>query len=60
MLWDHFSNFDEEDVRSLVAYLRVLPPVVKRIPDPTPPSPADCDEYTTFFSESRTPGCTPD
>jgi hypothetical protein len=30
MPWDHFSNFDEEDVISLVAYLRLLPPVAAR------------------------------
>ena len=33
MPWDMFSNFDEEDTRALVAYLRTLPPVEV---DPSP------------------------
>ena len=38
MIWDHASNWDEEDLRALVAYLRVLPPcsVPFRQPDRPP------------------------
>jgi hypothetical protein len=38
MPWDHFSNLDEEDVISLVAYLRLLPPVAARVPSYRPPA----------------------
>jgi hypothetical protein len=27
MTWDHASNWDEEDIRALIAYLRAMPPV---------------------------------
>ena len=29
MPWDHFSNLDEEDVASVIAFLRMLPPVAQ-------------------------------
>ena len=29
MIWDHASNWSEEDLRSLIAYLRALPPIKK-------------------------------
>jgi mono/diheme cytochrome c family protein len=57
MIWDHASNWDEEDIRALVAYLRVLPPVVNEVPMALPPSPADCEEYTFFLVDSLIPGC---
>jgi hypothetical protein len=57
MIWDHASNWDEEDVRSVIAYLRALPPVHNAVPDPSPPSDADCVIYTFWTSESHTPGC---
>ncbi|GAB4580086.1 MAG: hypothetical protein Fur0022_28250 [Anaerolineales bacterium] len=59
MIWDHLSNLDEEDMRAIIAYLRTLPPVARDIPDPVPPSPNDCQEYTFFTVESWTPGCEP-
>ena len=59
MVWDHLSNLDEEDVQALIAYLRLLPPVDKEIPDPVPPSENDCTQYTFFIVESWTPGCAP-
>lgn len=58
MTWDHLSNLDEEDVRAVIVYLRILPPVRNDIPDPVPPSPNDCEEYTFFLIDSWTPGCT--
>ena len=37
MIWDHASNWDEEDIRALIAYLRLLPAVNKKIqPDRAP------------------------
>ena len=57
MIWDHASNWDEDDLRSIVAYLHTLPPVVKKIPDPTPPSADDCAVYTFWLTASITPGC---
>ncbi|WP_202801980.1 c-type cytochrome [Rhodovulum sp. PH10] len=57
MPWDHFSNFSEEDVRALVAYLRMLPPVAARVPDYRPPSPDDCVVYTAWTRPNTAPGC---
>lgn len=57
MVWDHLGNLDEEDVRAVIAYLRILPPVNKKIPTPVPPGPADCAEYTFYIVESWTAGC---
>jgi mono/diheme cytochrome c family protein len=59
MIWDHLSNLDEEDVAALLVYLRTLPPVTNEVPTPVPPAANDCDEYTFFLVDSRTPGCTP-
>ena len=57
MPWDHFSNFDEEDVRSIVAYLRLLPPVAEKIPAGAPPSADDCKVYTFWVHKTREGGC---
>ena len=57
MIWDHASNWDEEDVRALVAYLRSMPPVRHKIPDPRAPAPDDCDIYSFWTSRSERPGC---
>ena len=57
MIWDHLSNLDEEDVRSVVAYLRTLPPVVKEIPASRPPAQDDCQIYTFWLTESEVYGC---
>src|SRR5207248_5210699 len=57
MIWDHASNWDEEDIRALIAYLRTLPPVTKKIPPDRPPAADDCDVYTFWTSESHTAGC---
>jgi len=46
MTWDHASNWDEEDARALVVYLRSLPPVRHAIPAPRPPAPDDCVVYS--------------
>lgn len=57
MIWDHASNWDEEDVRALIAYLRALPAVQRRVPAPRPPASDDCDVYTFWIAPSREPGC---
>ncbi|HKN30745.1 MAG TPA: c-type cytochrome [Roseiarcus sp.] len=57
MPWDHFSNWDEEDVRSIVAYVRLLPPVAEKVPANRPPSADDCKVYTFWVHKTREPGC---
>jgi hypothetical protein len=57
MIWDLASNWDEEDLRSIIAYLRTLPPVSKEIPSARPPAGDDCDKYTFWIKESDRPGC---
>ena len=57
MIWDHASNWDEEDVRALVAYLRVLPPVRRAIRPARPPAPDDCAIYTFWVARSTSDGC---
>lgn len=57
MIWDHASNWDEEDVRALVTYLRILPPVVRQIPTARPPASDDCAVYTVWIAKSTVPGC---
>jgi mono/diheme cytochrome c family protein len=57
MPWDHFSNFDEEDVMALIAFLRLLPPVATAVPPYRPPSPDDCVVYTAWTLPNSTPGC---
>ncbi|MGE3151352.1 MAG: c-type cytochrome [Nitrospiraceae bacterium] len=57
MIWDFASNWDEEDIRSLVAYIRTLPPVDRKVPDPQPPSAADCEKATVWVGENDLPGC---
>jgi cytochrome c oxidase cbb3-type subunit 2 len=57
MIWDHASNWDEEDIRALIVYLRGLPPVRHAIPAPRPPAPDDCSVYTFWVTPSRVPGC---
>lgn len=57
MIWDHASNWDEEDVRALIIFLRTLPPVRRQIPAPRPPASDDCDVYTFWTVPSQTSGC---
>jgi len=46
MTWDQLSNLDEEDLRAIVAYVRLLPPVNRAVPLPRPPAAEDCETYT--------------
>ena len=57
MPWDHFSNLDEEDVVSLIAYLRTMPPVGEKVPPYRPPTPDDCKIYTFWTNRNLEPGC---
>jgi len=57
MIWDHASNWDEEDVRAMIAFLRVLPPMRRVIPAPRPPAADECEVYTFWVAASATPGC---
>ena len=59
MPWDQASNWDEEDIRSLIAYLRELPPVKNRVPMDRAPASDDCAIYTFWTIASRGPGCAP-
>ncbi len=57
MPWDHFSNLDEEDVVSLIAYLRALPPIAAKVPPHRLPAGDDCKIYTFWTSRNLEPGC---
>jgi mono/diheme cytochrome c family protein len=57
MPWDHASNWDEEDVRALIAYLRSLPPVRQAVPSPRAPAGDDCETYTFWTTDGSEPGC---
>ncbi len=37
MPWRAFRNLSDEDLRSMYAYLRTVPPVRNRVPEPVPP-----------------------
>ena len=38
MPWQNFSHLRDDDVKAIFAYLKSLPPVRNRIPEPVPPS----------------------
>jgi hypothetical protein len=57
MPWDHLSNWDEEDARALVTYVRMLPPVAHDVPATLPPAPDDCATYTFWVTTNNLPGC---
>jgi mono/diheme cytochrome c family protein len=57
MIWDLASNWDEEDVRALIAFMRVLPPVRRAVPATRPPAADDCEVYTFWVDASSVPGC---
>jgi hypothetical protein len=37
MPWQYFSELTDEDLKAIFAYLRSIPPVQNRVPDPVPP-----------------------
>jgi cytochrome c553 len=59
MIWDHASNLDEDDVRSIIAYLRTLPPVERKLPRPRAPAPEDCELAVFWLADDvLAHGCT--
>jgi hypothetical protein len=44
MIWDHASTWDEEDVRALIAFVCLLPPLSSAILATRPPAADDCDD----------------
>jgi mono/diheme cytochrome c family protein len=57
MTWDQLSNLEEEDLRAVIAYVRLLPPVNRIVPSARPPSADDCETYTFYLDKSDQPGC---
>jgi mono/diheme cytochrome c family protein len=57
MTWDQFSNLDEEDLRAIIAYVRLLPPVNRIVPPARPPAADDCETYTFYLVKTDQPGC---
>jgi hypothetical protein len=57
MTWDQLSNVDEEDLRAIVAYVRLLPPVNRAVPHSRPPAADDCETYTFYLEKSDQAGC---
>jgi mono/diheme cytochrome c family protein len=57
MIWDHASNWDEADIRALVSFVRLLPPIERAIAPARPPAADDCAVYTFWVSDSAVPGC---
>ena len=40
MPWMAISNLSDEDLKAIFAYLRAIPPVKNRVPEPLPPAEA--------------------
>jgi mono/diheme cytochrome c family protein len=57
MTWDQFSNLEEEDLRAIIAYVRLLPPVDRLVPPARPPAADDCTTYTFYLQKSDQAGC---
>jgi mono/diheme cytochrome c family protein len=57
MTWDQLSNLEEEDLRAIIAYVRLLPPVNRIVPVPRPPAANDCETYTFYLDKSDQAGC---
>ena len=41
MPWQQYSNLTDDDLKAIYAYLRTLPPVHNRVPEPVPPAGAE-------------------
>jgi hypothetical protein len=57
MTWDQLSNLEEEDLRAIVAYVRLLPPINRAVPPPRASAADDCDTYTFYLDRSDQAGC---
>jgi cytochrome c553 len=40
MPWPAYQNLSDEDLKSIFAYLKSIPPIRNKVPDPVPPVPA--------------------
>jgi hypothetical protein len=38
MPWQSFRNFNDDDLKAVYAYLKSIPPIKNRVPDPIPPA----------------------
>jgi hypothetical protein len=56
MIWDHASNWDEEDVRALVAYLRAIPPIRPADPASEPPRARRLPDLHVLGCQQHRPG----
>jgi len=56
MIWDHASNWDEEDVRAMIAFLRVLPPMRRVIPHRDRRPPTTVRSIRSGSPQARRPG----
>jgi mono/diheme cytochrome c family protein len=57
MTWDQLSNLEEEDLRAIIAYVRLLPPIKRTVPLPRAPAADDCETYTFYLDRSDQAGC---
>jgi mono/diheme cytochrome c family protein len=57
MTWDQLSNLEEEDLRAIVAYVRLLPPVARAVPPDRPPAADDCVTYAFYLDKTDRAGC---
>jgi len=40
MPWPMYRNLSDEDLKAIFAYLKSIPPIKNKVPDPVPPAPA--------------------
>jgi hypothetical protein len=40
MPWDWYGKMTDDDLRAIFAYLKTIPPIKNKVPDPVPPPPA--------------------
>jgi hypothetical protein len=56
MSWDHFFQ-NAEDICSLIAYVREMPPVAEKVPPYSPPAADDGEEYAFWTHKTMERGC---
>ena len=56
MTWDQLSNLEEEDLRAIIAYVRLLSPINRAVPLPRAPAADDCETYTFLSRQERSSG----
>jgi|SRR5580704_10099449 hypothetical protein len=54
---DQLSNLEEEDLRAIIAYVRLLSPINRAVPLPRAPAADDCETYTFYLDRSDRAGC---